>query len=150
MEEGAVAGASGARGSGGGGGGRKEEQEQQLGAVSAEAAWSGVVVFDECHRSKGLKPGDDEWVGSSASTAVAGAGGGGRAGGILDDDLLRAGGGGGGGRGRRRGRGGGGAGTSSKASLAVVELQARLPSARVLYTSATGVSSLEDCGYLVS
>jgi len=102
-------------------------------------AWDGCIVFDECHKSKGLKPGD-----AAASGAGAGAGGAGGGRGVADDDSgrdVR-------GRGGRDGRGGG-AGASSKVSLAVVELQARLPSARVLYTSATGVSSLEDCGYLV-
>lgn len=113
-------------GNGGGGNGNRSAAARE----AAAAAWDGVIVFDECHKSKGLTPGDSYATGASGVA-----------------DLADAGGGGGGGW-RRGGRGGGG--TSSKVSLAVVELQARLPSARVLYTSATGVSSLADCGYLVS
>jgi hypothetical protein len=121
------------------GGGRKPARLDQVISWATRGSkdattWDGVIVFDECRKSKGLKPGD-------AGDGGGGGGGGGGSGLFADD-----GGGRGGGRG---GRGGAGAGTSSKVSLAVVELQARLPSARVLYTSATGVSSLADCGYLV-
>lgn len=122
----------------------EEEKEELPETASAQAAWDGVIVFDECHRAKGLKPGDS---GGSSAVAVGGGGAGedGAASFIGGGGRRRSRGGGGGG-----GSGGSGSGGSSKVSLAVVDLQARLPSARVLCTSATGISSLADCGYLVS
>lgn len=100
------------------------------GGGDAATTWDGVIVFDECHKSKGLRPGDARG-GVFAASAVGGAGGF-----AADDEIGLL---GGGGRRGRGGRGGAGAGTSSKVALAVVELQNRLPSARVLYTSATGL-----------
>ena len=122
-------------GNGGGNGGRGNGRSAEAREDRA-ATWDGVLVLDACHKAKGRKPGDADAAGAGGGAAAA----------ADDDDVV-----GGGWRSRgRRGGGGGGSGYSSKVSLAVVELQARLPSARVMYTSATGVSSLSDCGYLVS
>ncbi|KAF8066309.1 strawberry notch-like protein [Scenedesmus sp. PABB004] len=116
----------------GGGAGAASGEAGRAAFREALAAWDGVLVFDECHKAKNFTPGKEAQSTKARAAAAAR---------FRRPASPRA-------RAARAPTPRRAPRCAAQVASAVIELQALLPNARVLYCSATGVSEVANMAYM--